>query len=133
MRTNELRKLIRRELISLKSDFPEIKDVFYKVADEKCLYPHIVFTLSSIQTNPDDLTGKNSILDVDVWDRNRSAAYAEDLSDAIEDLLNKAVLPQDEILPVFYCESKAPVADEDKQMQHYVIRFTVRYFERCKS
>lgn len=131
MRTNELKKLIREQLLSLRAGFPEIADVYYKIADEKALYPHIVFEISSTQTDTMDLTGKDVLLDVNVWDRNVSSVYAEDLSDAIEDLFNKAILPQEKILPVFYCDTKTPVNDEDKQMQHYVVRFTVNYYERC--
>lgn len=127
--TNETRKLIKSQLDSLKADFG-VKEVYFKIADNKQLYPHVVFNFDGINAYNEDNNRLDYRLVVDIWDKGHSSTKVEDITDAVIEKLKKSNLPQRDILPTFYLESSRSVIDEDKNIKHNQIRFTIQNYER---
>jgi len=127
--TNETRKLIKSQLDSLKADFG-VKEVYYKEANDKKLFPHVVFYFDGVNSYSEDNNRLDYRLIVDVWDKGPSSILAENITDAVIKLFKKANLPQEEILPTMYLESSRSVLDEDKDLKHNQIRFTIQNYER---
>lgn len=121
-RTNDLKKLIQTKLKTLATN------VYYEIAADNALYPHVVFTFDSIDLG--DLSREDYMLNVDVWDKGKSTAAIDDLCDSIENLLQAENLPQTHILPTFYLVDRRNVPDEDKAIKHRVIRFQIQNYER---
>lgn len=122
MRTNDLIELIKTKLSTVASN------VYYEVADEDALYPHVVFSFQQI--NLGDLSRQDYELDVDVWDKGEETETVENLCDSIEHLLHGANLPQKNILPTFYLIDRRILFDEDKEIRHRVVRFQIQNYER---
>ena len=122
MRTNDLIELIKTKLSTVASN------VYYEVADEDALYPHVVFSFQQI--NLGDLSRQDYELDVDVWDKSEETETVENLCDSIEHLLHGANLPQENILPTFYLIDRRILFDEDKEIRHRVVRFQIQNYER---
>lgn len=122
MRTNDLIELIKTKLSTVASN------VYYEVADEDALYPHVVFSFQQI--NLGDLSRQDYELDVDVWDKSEETETVENLCDSIEHLLHEANLPQKNILPTFYLIDRRILFDEDKEIRHRVVRFQIQNYER---
>ena len=126
MRTNDLKELVQTKLKTL------TPNVYHEIANEKKLYPHIVFTFRRIDLQ--DLSRQDYILEVDVWDKlsgtNQSTQTIDNLADSVEKLLQAENLPQDYILPTFYLIDRQNVLDEDKQIRHRKIQFQVQNYER---
>lgn len=122
MRTNDLIELIKTKLSTVASN------VYYEVADEDALYPHVVFSFQQI--NLGDLSRQDYELDVDVWDKSEETETVENLCDSIEHLLHGANLPQKNILPTFYLIDRRILFDEDKEIRHRVVRFQIQNYER---
>lgn len=125
-RTNDMRKLIRQRLMSLQSRY-NLKDVYYEIADERKMYPHIVYDLEEV--NPTDKR-RDYVLSIDLFGKDRATYDMENLADDIEDLFNSQNIPQDTILPTFYLETRRQVPDEDKTIKHIIVKFTVQNYER---
>jgi len=121
-RTNDLKKLIQTKLKTLATN------VYYEIAADNALYPHVVFTFDSIDLG--DLSREDYMLNVDVWDKGKSTTAIDDLCDSIENLLQAENLPQAHILPTFYLVDRRNVPDEDKAIKHRVIRFQIQNYER---
>lgn len=122
MRTNDLIELIKTKLSTVASN------VYYEVADEDALYPHVIFSFQQI--NLGDLSRQDYELDVDVWDKGEETETVENLCDSIEHLLHGANLPQKNILPTFYLIDRRILFDEDKEIRHRVVRFQIQNYER---
>lgn len=116
--TNDLRKLIVEKLITLPGK------VYYIEADPEAQYPYKVYTLEHVDLS--DPTREDYSLCVDIWDRASDWKVVLDMSDAIAAMFNAANLPQDTILPTFFCDSSYPVKDSDKTIQHQQLHFTVQ-------
>lgn len=121
-KTNDLKKLIQTKLKTLSTN------VYYEIADDTAMYPHIVFSFRTI--NLEDLSRQDYILDVDVWDKGRSTTAIDALCDNIEKLLHSENLPQIYILPTFYLIDRKSILDEDKNIKHRLIRFQVQNYVR---
>jgi len=126
MRTDELRKVVKTQLDSLKTQ--GIKEVYYATAADNAGFPHIVYNLTEIGSMPNDLHRYNYVLEVDVWDKGKSESKALTICDKIEELLSASNLPQTLILPTFFFESRRNVIDEDKNLKHELIRFEVQLY-----
>lgn len=122
MRTNDLKKLIQTKLKTVTSL------VYHEIADEKALYPHIVFGFDRIDLA--DLSRQDYVLVVDVWDKGNSTTRVDDLADSVENLLQAENLPQENVLPTFYLMDERNVLDEDKSIKHKQIRFQIQNYER---
>lgn len=123
-RTNDLRKVIQSRLLTLTSY--SLKGVYYHIADEGKMYPHIVYDLSRMSLFGYDR--EDSVLEVDIFDND--AKRVENIADAVEDLLKQSNLPQTSILPTFYLESRRNCPDEDDRVRHINVRFVIQNYER---
>lgn len=121
-RTNELKELVQTKLKTLTTK------VYFELADEKAMYPHVVFSFGEL--NLGDLSREDYTLDVDVWDKGKSTTAIDDLCDSIEDLLHQQNLPQTNILPTFYKIDRKTIPDTDKMIRHRLIRFQIQNYER---
>ena len=121
-KTNDLKKLIQTKLKTLTTN------VFYEIATDDAMYPHVVFTFNSIDLG--DLSRQDYMLNIDVWDKSKSTVAVDELCDKIEALLQGENLPQTRILPTFYLVDRRNIPDEDKQIRHRVIRFQIQNYVR---
>jgi len=124
--TNELRRLIYNVLQSVDG----LSQVYYGVADENAMYPHAVFDLRSVSLLGNDLNRRDFVLVIDVWNKGTSETEVLNLCDAIDDVLNAANMPQTNILPTFFTESRTRVPDDDKKIKHEALKFTVQVFKK---
>lgn len=120
MKTNSLRELIQTKLKTVTSH------VYYAVADDSKVFPHIVFTLESINTG--DLSRSDYDLVIDVWNKGEQFD-TEEMADAVENLLKTKNFPQTDILPTFFSESRKHITDEDKRINHLQLSFIVQLYE----
>ena len=121
-RTNDLKILLQTKLNTLTSN------VFFEQATDDALYPHIVFSFRTIELG--DLSRKDYILEVDVWDKGTNSTNVDELADKVEDLLQAQNLPQTNILPTFYLMDRKSVLDPDKDIKHRLIRFQIQNYVR---
>lgn len=127
-RTNKLRKLVKSVLSD--EHFIQtygIKGVWFEVADEEKMYPHITFQFDQINTG--DLYRHDLSLIIDLYDKGTSALVVEQMADDVEDMFNAKNLPQEAILPTFYLERRNVVMDEDKMIRHRQIEIIVQNYE----
>lgn len=120
MKTNALRKLI-------KSRIDTVCKSYYRNAIDDAMYPHVVFDLQSADL--DDYYRTDYTLMVDVWAKNNQEA-AEQIADDICDLFNAVNLPQSVHLPTFYRENRRNLPDEDKDINHIMLEFSVQDYDR---
>lgn len=121
-KTNDLKKLIQTKLKTLTTD------VYFEIAADNALYPHIVFTFNSVDLG--DLSRQDYILYIDVWTKGDNSTDIDELCDNIETLLQAQNLPQTRILPTFYLMDRKSIPDEDKQIRHRLIRFQIQNYVR---
>lgn len=125
-KTNDLRKLVQTRL----KDITPL--VYYRIADEDALYPHIVHLIDRVNIlaeHRDDVS-----LTVDIWTKSdtwtKSDSVANELADAVEKSFDRENLPQETILPTFFLETRITVEDDDKSICHIQMTFTVQNYER---
>ena len=121
-KTEELRKLITAQLNTVSGA------TYYRYAPSTAVYPYKTFELSRI--NLQDLERDDIDLCVDIWDHATDPKVVDGIADAIEMLLNAQNLPQAHILPTFFRDSRYPVEEDDKTIQHVQIHFTVQNYTR---
>lgn len=122
MRTNDLKYLVQSKLETLTAN------VYHEIANEKKLYPHIVFEFRRIDLG--DLWRQDYILEVDIWDKQDSSQRVDNLADQVENLLQAENLPQTNVLPTFYLINRQNIPDEDKEIKHRRIQFQIQNYER---
>ena len=122
MRTNDLKLLVQSKLKTVAAN------VYHEIANEKALYPHIVFNFRRLDLN--DLSRQDYILEVDIWDRGDSSQRVDDLADSVENLLQAENLPQTNVLPTFYLIDRNNLPDENKEIKHRRIQFQIQNYER---
>lgn len=121
-RTNALKKLVQTKLKTLTSQ------VSFEIADDKALYPHIVFDFRRLDLG--DLSRQDYILEVNIWDKGTSSVQVDELADNVENLLQAQNLPQDHVLPTFYLIDRQNIPDDDKAIKHRRIQFQIQNYER---
>lgn len=121
-RTNALKKLVQTKLKTLTSQ------VSFEIADDKALYPHIVFDFRRLDLG--DLSRQDYILEVNIWDKGTSSVQVDELADNVETLLQAQNLPQDHVLPTFYLIDRQNIPDDDKAIKHRRIQFQIQNYER---
>ncbi len=121
-RTNDLKKLIQEELMTVTSE------VYFQQARDNALYPHIVFNFREISLG--DLSRQDYVLEVDVWDKGTLTTTVDALADDVEDLLHTENLPQENVLPTFYKIDRKSIIDSDKDIKHRLIRFQIQNYVR---
>ena len=122
MRTNDLKYLVQTRLKTLTAN------VYFEIANEKALYPHIVFNFRRIDLG--DLWRQDYILEVDIWDKQDSSLRVDDLADSVENLLQAENLPQSNVLPTFYLIDRQDIPDENKEIKHRRVQFQIQNYER---
>jgi hypothetical protein len=122
MRTNDLKYLVQSKLETLTAN------VYHEIANEKKLYPHIVFEFRRIDLG--DLWRQDYILEVDIWDKQDSSQRVDNLADQVENLLQAENLPQTNVLPTFYLIDRQNIPDEDKEIKHRRVQFQIQNYER---
>ena len=122
MRTNDLKLLVQSKLKTVAAN------VYHEIANEKALYPHIVFSFRRLDLN--DLSRQDYILEVDIWDKGDSSQRVDDLADTVENLLQAENLPQTNVLPTFYLIDRNNLPDENKEIKHRRIQFQIQNYER---
>ena len=100
-------------------------DVYFEMADEHSMYPHIVFDYNRANSFQNTLD-----VNIDIWDKNESAVAIENLTDAVEELFNNINSPQDTIIPTFYVEDRVIVPDPDKKLRRRRVKLSVNFYER---
>lgn len=123
MMTNELRKVIKTKLN------PITPLIYYQLADKDAMYPHIIFSLDSIDMLENDRNRFDYSLIIDIYNE-LNVAEIEDITDEIVKSLNNLNLPKDYVLPTFYLESRRAIKDEDKKINHRQLEFVVQTYER---
>ena len=120
MTGNKLRKLVQSKLKTL------CQNVYYFLADEEGMFPHIVFNLS--RSSKYDLARDDVTLDVDIFSKNEDEAQT--LADAVELMFNALNDPQNQFLPTFFVETIKNVPESEKSIRHKTVEITVQNYER---
>ncbi len=123
MTGNDLRELIYSKLTTVCSN------VYYFLADEGAMYPHIVFNLS--RQSKYDFARDDVTLDIDVFTKDE--ATAQTYADTIEAMFNNLNDPQTDFLPTFFTERITQVAESDKDIRHKTIEVVIQNYERSKN
>ncbi len=123
-KTNSLKILITEKLRQA------CNRVYFNRALNSNLFPHIVFNMRSVTfgySYRDDV-----ILEIDVWNKPLDGDFTqiEEICDNIENVFSNANLPQKDILPTFYIDGRYAIEDEDKLIQHRVIRILIQNYEK---
>ena len=121
-KTNELKKLIKSIISEV------INTCGFKKVPKDTMYPHATFSFSSV--NLGDMNRNDYIIDVDLWDKGESTKRIDEIADNLEEVFNNKNIPQDSILPTFYLMDRRNVEDEDKDIQHVLLRIEVQNYER---
>lgn len=120
--TADLRKLITAQLNRTQGT------TYYRRAPKDAAFPYKTFDLSRVDTQSDPRDDID--LTVDIWDKALDPETIEAIGDQIEAIFNKANLPQENILPTFYRDSRYPVDDPDQNIQHIQIHFLVENIKK---
>lgn len=120
-KTSALRKLVTQELQTVPGQ------TYHRTASPDADYPYKTYELSASFPNSCQVDYE---LTVDIWSRSQDWKEVEDIADQIEEIFNDANLPQDTILPTFFRESRTPVDDPDKYLQHIQLQFYVHLYEK---
>lgn len=120
MTGNELRELVKSKLSTI------CQNVYYFLADDGAMYPHIVFNLS--RSSKYDAARDDVTLDVEIYAK--SEVDAQNLADTVETMFNVVNDPQNVFLPTFFVESMKNVPESDKSIRHKTVEITVQNYER---
>ena len=121
-KTADLRELITTQLNSVDGG------TYHRRAPNDAAFPYKTYALTRVDLG--DLSRDDFMLEVDVWDHSDDAKTVEAIADEVEAMFNDANLPQSTILPTFFRESRIPVDDPDKDIQHIRLAFLVELYER---
>lgn len=126
---NDLRALIVSQLNTIKSTYG-IADIFYQVAQDTAMFPHIVYDFGNMRALPEGFARRDIELYINVYDKQESTVLINNIADAVEELLEAQNLPQTNILPTFYYVNRKDLPDEDKSIKHIQIEFSIQNYER---
>lgn len=126
---NDLRALIVAQLNTIKSTYG-ITDIFYQVAQDTAMFPHIVYDFGNMRALPEGFARRDIELYINVYDKQESTVLINNIADAVEELLEAQNLPQTDILPTFYYVNRKDLPDEDKAIKHIQIEFSIQNYER---
>lgn len=121
-KTNTLKAVVQAHLKTV------CGDVYYRHAKEDAMYPHIVFSLKSV--NIGDFSLDDVVLTIDIWDRSRDTRTVDNYADLIEDMFRNNNDPQETILPTFFTTSRGYAEDPDREIQHLVLNCEIQNYER---
>lgn len=121
-KTADLCKLITTKLNTIS----EAGGTYHRIAPDNAVHPYKVFTLSRV--NLADLARDDLDLQIDIYDHGTDDKRVNNIADAIEDLFNAENLPQATILPTFFRDSRYPVTEDDKTIQHVQLHIAVQNY-----
>lgn len=119
--TNEVCERVK--LLLEKTNMP----VFKKLADKKAMYPHIVFDLENLLLENDLACRHDYELIIDLYFLKNPVA-CNDAADEVIELLNKKFDEGTNTVSTFYFESLNVIEDENKDINHIQIKFTVQTY-----
>lgn len=120
-KTADLRKLITAQLNTLTGA------TYYVNAKSTATYPYKVFSFRSVNlgTSRDDI-----IMQVDIWDKSTDQKTIETIADNMETLFDGVNLPQSTILPTIWRDTRYPVPEDDKSLQHIEMTFYIQNYTK---
>lgn len=101
--------------------------VFKRLADKNAMYPHIVFDLENLLLENDLSCRHDYELIIDLYFLKNPVA-CNDIADEVIELLNKKFDEGTSTVSTFYFESLNVVEDENKDINHIQIKFTVQTY-----
>lgn len=128
-RSNDLRAMIVSKLNDIKTQF-DIKEIYYQLAQDNALFPHVIFDMDRTLTLADDRNRRDINLIIDVYDKGNNTRKVHDIADAIEDVLDQANVPGDTNLPTLFFSARRHLPDEDRAIKHIQLEFTIQNYER---
>ena len=121
---DNLRLVVQNRLNSIKTEYG-LTEISYRKADNKNLYPHIVYYFTSI--TPADMGRSDIIMDIDIWTRDPKIGFA--ILESCRELFAFCNSPNDSVLPTFYEISGGEIDDPDEEITHIVLRLEVQVYE----
>jgi len=128
-KSNELRAMIVTKLNNIKTQYG-INGIYYQIAQDEAMFPHIVFDLDRFTTLADDRNRRDINLIIDVYDKGNNTQKVHNIADAVEDLLDQANVPGTNTLPTLFFNARRHLPDEDKLIKHIQLEFTIQNYER---
>jgi predicted RND superfamily exporter protein len=126
-RTNELRQLVRTMLKASVLITESVDEIYYKNADVGAMFPHIIFSVKSVNLGYVDR--KDYAITIDIYTK-KNEKLSNEIADEIEDILNNANMPCGNILPTFFLNGRQDVIDEDKNIQHVIENIQAQLYEK---
>lgn len=117
-KTYDLRVIVRALLMQAPGE------AYYEIASTNAIYPYKVFEFSNIDLG--DMNRDDLILIVHVW--SDEIKEADEIADAIEDILNGTNAPEGNTYPTFYRMSRNTIPDEDKNIKHKELKFNIQNY-----
>lgn len=121
-KTADLRKLVKAQLNTLSGE------TYYINAPDDATYPYKTYAFRNIDLG--DINRDDIIMEVDIWDKSTDQKDIEDIADAMEVLFNATNLPQANILPTFFRDTRYPVLEDNKALQHIQMTFYIQNYTR---
>lgn len=121
-KTADLRRLIVAQLNTTPGE------TYYRIAPDNANYPYKTIELS--MANLGDLSRDDIDLTIDIWDHATDPKAVDAIADVIESMFNAENLPQASILPTFFRDTRYPVTEDDKTIQHIQMHFIVQNYTR---
>mgnify|MGYP003293596038 CR=1 FL=1 len=79
-----MRKLTKSIIENAVADY-NIKQIYYKIANDEAIFPHIVFDIDAYSQSSDDLNRFNYVVYIDIYDKKTSKYSIEEIADRIVD------------------------------------------------
>lgn len=121
-KTTDLKKLIVTQLGTITGG------TYYRKAVDNAAFPYKVFSFRSVDLS--DIARDDIMLTVDIYDMDTNQKSIEVIADSIEALFNAKNLPQTNILPTIYRNSRIYVDSDDYNIQHIELTFYIQSYEK---
>ncbi len=121
-KTTDLKKLIVTQLGTITGG------TYYRKAVDNAAFPYKVFSFRSVDLS--DIARDDIMLTVDIYDMNTNQKTIESIADSIEALFNAKNLPQTNILPTIYRNSRIYIDSDDYNIQHIELTFYIQSYEK---
>jgi hypothetical protein len=121
-KTADLKKLITTQLGTVTGG------TYYRKAIDNASFPYKVFSFRSVDLS--DIARDDVLLTVDIYDQDTNQKAIESMADSIEALFNAKNLPQTNILPTIYRNSRLYIDSDDYNIQHIELTFYIQSYEK---
>ena len=113
--------------VTLKKFLEKLIDGYSDEAPDSAEYPYKVFSIKKI-SNEDNIS--NYVLEVNVWDKNKTYSRAETIMDGLEKKLDSQTFLEKKFLVYTYLGTRNNVPDPDKAIKRVRGQFEIRIVER---